>query len=249
MKKLIGALACVTAGVVLTSGVAQAQTFYNNEAAFLNALQGTGYFRDNLNDISVSGLAEAKVVPLTRSGNSHSYVITEPTSLYSNPSGSGPDVQALYTITDISSPANFFLTTLTGEDHITLLPGGAWAVGGNFFVTDQAGNYLRDGNNNLLPTPVTIAIDTTGGPLGGTFNLLPTDFFGYILPAGDQVRSWDISTSMQLPDGIGGTYTGFASFDNLTVVPEPSVVLTNLTVLLGAAGAGLAYRRRLARKA
>ncbi len=126
----------------------------------------------------------------------------------------------------LSQDADRFASmTLTFTSNVT-------AVGGNFFKTNSANNFVSSGltitvidsgSTSTTFTPSGAYVDTTGG-----------SYRGFVSAPGSYI------TSITLSAPAGGAPIGFFNnVDNLTVIPEPASA-----VLFGLGALGLVARRR-----
>jgi hypothetical protein len=154
--------------------------------------------------------------PITRAAGPYGYSATSATGFF----GAG-------------TAANPALSTQSDLDAITFfnLTGGANAIGGMFFGSDQQGNFVAS-------AVVLTATDTLGAISMQTFVATPTSFIGFV--STQAIAMLVFSTSMP------GNFV-FPAVDNLmlatgqvTAVPEPH---TWTLLLAGLAVMGLCARR------
>ena len=219
-KTLLTFLAAVTitcAGA-LTAG-AQTKTF-TNSSAFFSAISASNYTE------TFNGIAGGNVVttPTNFSGNGFSFTATTTNGgldnrLYGLTNGGGDDrwITLLY--------PQFGLVFTNFSLNVS-------AIGGNFFATDDQGNYTN--------TPINVRVLLSDSSTFST-NFTPTgsaSFLGVTFSTNVSISSLVISNLNSPPQ--------FPTANNLTigVVPEPSTY-----ALLGLAAAGFAgyvIRRRRA---
>lgn len=212
-KPLLLASALIAATYATPSHAAIAT--YTDQASFLSALNGATIFQDPFNDISNGSTLPS----LSRTGNGLAVTYTAP------PNGLYGLTGAIASNTDI-------------DNLVATLGPGIYAAGGNFYLTDQNGDFQ--------PYPgQTISADASNGidpisTLSASTNSTST-FFGWI--------STTPLTSVTSTSG-GHTPSRWNSIDNFIVAtaplaPSPAPASAPGPVpLFGALGA-LAWSRRL----
>ena len=194
MKKLILSCLATLVGFVAQS---QADTVYTDMPTFFAALKGQSY-----TETFSSGTASS-TAPVLFSLNGFSFTVTGAGGTYYDDGVIGAvDVNASVTISFTS--------------------GNVLAVGGNFFETDVADNFLS--------AAVTLTLND-----GTTATYTPTSESTY--------RGFTSTTPITSLTFAAPTDTNYATLDNLTVgttVPEPS---TWAMLGFGAAGAGVVALR------
>jgi PEP-CTERM motif len=202
------------AALLATTGAAQAVvTIYTSLASFTaaTAAQGT----DSFNTFLITGVTPS---PITRSAGAYSYTATAPGNFF----GAGT----------LANPA---LSINNATDTITFdkFTGGAQAIGGNFFGTDQEGNFL---SGTVTVTATDSSGTVTQTIAGGTVN----SFLGFV--------SSTAMTAMTL-SAVQTPATLYPTLDNLVMatravpVPEPQ---TYALMLAGLGAVGFLARRRRA---
>jgi hypothetical protein len=196
------AFACL----VIASPAAHADiTVFTSQASFLAAVSAPAV--DTFTGFSTTTVTSS---PITRAVGPYGYSATSATGFF----GAG-------------TPANPALSTQSDLDAITFfnLTGGANAIGGLFFGSDQQGAFVAS-------AVVLTATDTLGAISTQTFVATPTSFIGFV--STQAIAMLVFSTSMP------GNFV-FAAVDNLTLatgtvaaVPEPgtwTLLLAGLAVL------------------
>jgi hypothetical protein len=118
--------------------------------------------------------------------------------------------------------------------QIDILAGGATGVGANFYGTDGAGIFGA----------ATMLVSLSDGTTNSVSVQHLTDFLGFVT-SGPRITSVQIHNPKFAIDGL------YPSMDNLyvtAVVPEPSVILMNLAVLMSVGVGTVYYRRRNAQR-
>ena len=117
-----------------------------------------------------------------------------------------------------------------GGTLLISIPTGTWAVGGDFCLTDDFGNY---GNGtlkiNFLSGELPVSVALSG----------PSVFRGFVSTTAPITSVEVFNPNYSITDNY------YPTVDSLYVVPEPSVVMMNLAVLVGA---GAVYRRWRSRR-
>jgi len=217
MKKIIALVFGVVAVFVVAGSAVAGSTPYTTEAAF-KAASGAGPF--DLNDFNTLNGGQIGVVDpseLTFSIGGPIYTISSPPSAQVFSIGGA--------IGSLNGPADPYL--------LVSIPSGATAIGANFFGTDDNSSF---GAVRLL---VTLSDGTSQDFFAGTMDT----FLGF-------VSGGPLITSMEIHNPTYGQNGLYPTMDNLYVVgdyvpiPEPSVVMMNLAVLMGVGGVAAYYRRR-----
>jgi hypothetical protein len=185
-----------------------AATVYTNFASFLGAL--TNSYTDNFSGITntSSGVTAA---PENFSGNGMSLS-----------ADTAPTPNDLYTLVNGGTKwlsVNDAVSSLV----FTLTSGNITAVGGNFFITDEPGNFVADTIDILFSDNTS----TNWAPSSAS------DFIGFVFDTP--------VTSMTLSRGVS---TNYVTAGTITVgqVPEPSTMA--LLLMTGAGALWMARRRR-----
>lgn len=210
----------VAACMLVTAGQAHAGAIYNNEAAFLAALDSS--YTEDYTSLPVGGLAGIR----TFSGNGFSYdigrvAIVATGAFVVKSSGPAHDPNALQEVSPGAVDLMFGSFSGVGVD----------AIGGYFYNAIGGGSYfggsIQLGASDGLFTSVF-------SPFGG----IPT-FFGYVAAPGTKLTSFRVHSP-----------TVFATADRVTVgnvaqgtqvVPEPG---TLALIGIGVAAAVIVIRRR-----
>ncbi len=151
-----------------------------------------------------------------------------------NPYGSGQSSTYKGPVYSISSPPDAGYYMLNGaigafdgpELQINMLAGGATGVGANFYGVNANSNFRE----------AVMLVGLSDGTTNSIFAQNLTDFLGFVT-SGPLITYVQIRNPNFSVDGL------YPSMDNLYVVPEPSMILMNLAVLMGV-GAGTVYYRR-----
>ena len=187
---------------------AHAATVYTNFASFLGAL--TNSYTDNFSGITNTS-SEVTSAPQNFSGNGMSLsadTAPTPNDLYTLVNGG----TKLLSVNDAVSSLVFTLTS-----------GNITAVGGNFFITDEPGNFVADTIDILFSDNTS----TNWAPSSAS------DFIGFVFDTP--------VTSMTLSRGVS---TNYVTAGTITVgqVPEPSTMA--LLLMTGAGALWMARQKR-----
>jgi hypothetical protein len=210
-RALFPVIATLFAALAFSTPAAAVSVFLNRDA-FLAAL--TNSYTENFADITTTrtGVTDA---PQNFDGNGMSFSVnTQPTS------------NDLYTIVNggtkwltVNNPANSLVFSLTS--------GNITAIGGNFFLTDQAGDFLAGSIDILISGP-----DVDVG--SGLSYSIPDVFVGYIFDT--PITSMTVSRPAE--NNFNWITAGYITVGQ---VPEPS---TYALLAMSAAGALWWARRR-----
>ena len=234
MKNIIGAVFSVAAAFVLAGDALAASSVYTNEAAF-KAASGAGVFSLNeFGDITSPGQTPALTYK-TSAADPRYRVAT-------GGFGANPPYD-VFSIMNSEGTRCVGVSVMPYGDQslqIDMLGGEARAVGGNFFNTDQNGDFQD----------AWLAFKLSDGTVTNfNFQAVSTNaFFGFVSGGPStyitqiKVFNQDISSS-----GLYPTVSRLYVVGSVPV-PEPSVVITNLAVLLGAGMGAVYYRRRNAKR-
>ncbi len=230
MKNIIGAVLGVTTAFVLAGNASAASSVYTDEASFKAASGADPLSLNEFGDITTPGQISARTYT-TGSPIPASYRVA------TGGFGAG-DPFDIFSILNSDGTKCVGVSVMPYGDQslqIDMLSGGAAAVGGNFFNTDQNGDFSP---NAWLA--FTLSDGTVTNFLAGSTN----SFFGFVSGGPSsyitQVKVFNKDLS------IGGLYPTASRLYvvGAVQVPEPSVVITNLAVLLSAGMGAVYYRRR-----
>jgi hypothetical protein len=200
--------------LLATAGAAQATiTVYTTLASFTAATSALG--TDTYTGFSITATTPS---PITRAAGAYGYTASTPNNFF----GAG-------TTADPWLSSNVATDTLTFNSF----GGGAQAIGGNFFGTNIAGNFLAGS--------VTLTVTDSSGPVTRTIsNATVSSFLGFV--SSSAMIQMTLS-AVQSPGVLYPTLDNLVLARNAAPVPEPQ---TYALMLAGMGVVGLLSRRRRA---
>lgn len=229
MKRIIGLFLGV-AVVLAVSGIsAEAAVVYTSKASFDLVTGNNPTHLNQFTDFNIGGALSGPT------GDSLVYADQKLTIGGATQNPNTGITSPAYTISSLPDEAQVFgLNGSVAGMMDTLLisiPTGTWAVGGDFSLTDSSGNFGAGTLKFNLSDSSSFSLPLTG--IG--------EFRGFSSTT-SLITSVEIFHDPSAPDYDPNFYP---TVDNLYVVPEPSVVMMNLAVVVGA---GAVYRIRRSRK-
>lgn len=232
MKKFIGSLFGFAVVLAVAGNASAASSIYTDKATFLSVTGADPLAVNDFLDVPVGSTG----VPLhyAPGGNIPTYDIsTVPgEGVYGLPDGGGLPGGGIGAL-DVGNAVL----------QLDILTPGARALGGNFFNTDAGGGFTLASLHFTLSDATTFDFTPTG----------TSSFVGFVTPdASTFITQVQVVNPAYVPNDPGAAFPSMNHLyvvKNITVVPEPSVVLTNIGVLLSVGAGAVYYRRRIANRA
>lgn len=225
MKKIIGTLLGFAIALAIAGNVSAASSVYTDKATFLGVTGADPLSANDFLDVPVGSTG----VPLhyAPGGGIPEYNIS---------TFPGEGVYGLPDSGGLPGGGVGALDVGNALLQIDILGAGARAVGGNFFNTDASGQFTQASLRFTLSDSTVFDYLATG----------TSSFVGFMTPdEATRITQVQVLNPGYIPNDPNAA---FPSMNHLYVVgvvqvPEPSVVLTNLAVLVGAGVGFVSYRR------